>query len=466
MPRACRTRSRSRRRELSFDKILIANRGEIALRVVRACRELGIASVVVYSEADSHSLPVHLADEAICIGPPSPRESYLNIPAIISAALISGAQAIHPGYGFLAEDFDFAEVCKEHGLVFVGPPPEVLARFHDKSDTRRAMRGIGLPVVPGSEATLRTASEALRVAEAIGYPVMLKARAGGGGRGMRKVVNPGELQRLWDQARAEAKSAFGDDGIYIERNLESVRHIEAQVLVDDRATAVCLGERDCSIQRRHQKMLEEAPSPTLSEELRRAIAQAATEAASQLGYRGVGTFEFLVDRSGNFYFIEVNARLQVEHTITEAITGIDLVKEQIRLAAREPLSFSPEQIWISGHAIECRINAEDPANNFAPAAGTVGTYLPPSGPGIRVDSHLFSGYEVPPYYDSLLAKVVSWGRDRAEAIARMRRALDELTITGIPTNISFHKQVLSSEIFKSGQVTTHLLDTLGIEAIA
>ena len=446
--------------------MLIANRGEIALRVVRACRELGIASVVVYSEADAHSLPVHLADEAICIGGPAPRDSYLNIPAIISAALISGAQAIHPGYGFLSEDFDFAEICKEHGLEFIGPPPEVLQRFHDKSETRQALRDIGVPVVPGSEGPLRTASEALRVAEAIGYPVMLKARAGGGGRGMRRVSSPAELQRMWEQARAEAKSSFGDDGIYLERNLEGVRHIEAQILVDDAGTAVCLGERDCSIQRRHQKILEEAPSPTLSEELRRSIARTATDAAAELGYRGVGTFEFLVDRAGSYYFIEVNARLQVEHTITEMITGVDLVKEQIRLATGEPLSFSPEQVWINGHAIECRINAEDPANNFAPMAGTVQSYLAPSGPGVRVDSHLFSGYEVPPYYDSLLAKLIAWGRDRAESIARMRRALDELTITGIVTNVAFHKRVLGSEIFRNGEVTTHLLDTLGVEAIA
>ena len=433
---------------------------------MRACRELGIASVVVYSEADAHSLPVHLADEAICIGAPAPRDSYLNIPAIISAALISGAQAVHPGYGFLSEDFDFAEVCKEHGLVFIGPPPEVLQRFHDKAETRAALRDIGVPVVPGSEGPLRTASEALRVAEAIGYPVMLKARAGGGGRGMRRVGSPSELQRMWDQARAEAKSSFGDDGVYLEKNLEGVRHIEAQIVVDDTGTAVCLGERDCSIQRRHQKIIEEAPSPTLSEELRRSIAQTATDAAAELGYRGVGTFEFLVDRAGNHYFIEVNARLQVEHTITEMITGIDLVKEQVRLATGEPLSFSPEQVWINGHAIECRINAEDPANNFAPMAGTVQSYLAPSGPGIRIDSHLFSGYEVPPYYDSLLAKLVAWGRDRAESIARMQRALDELTITGIVTNVAFHKRVMSSDIFRSGEVTTHLLDTLGVEAIA
>jgi len=422
--------------------------------------------VVVYSEADAHSLPVHLADEAICVGPASSRESYLNIPAIISAALISGAQAIHPGYGFLSESADFSEVCREHGLVFIGPPPEVLARFHDKAATRAAMKRIGLPVVPGSDGPVRTLSEALRVAEVIGYPVMLKARAGGGGRGMRKSGSAKDLQRMWDQARAEAKASFGDEGIYIERNLEGVRHVEAQVLVDGHSNAVCLGERECSIQRRHQKMIEEAPSASIGLELRGRIAEMAVDAAVRFGYRNVGTFEFLVDAQGEPYFIEVNARIQVEHTVTEMVTGVDLVKEQIAIAAGERLSLSQEQVWVNGHAIECRINAEDPANGFQPSAGVLASFLPPSGPGIRVDTHCFQGYEVPPYYDSLLAKVIAWGRDRPEAVARMQRALDEFTVVGVLTNISAHKKILASDLFREGKVTTHLIDTVGVEALA
>ena len=412
---------------LSFDKVLIANRGEIALRVIRACRELGIQTVLVYSEADAHSLPVHVADEAICVGPASARDSYLNIPAIISAALISGAQAIHPGYGFLSENADFSEVCREHGLVFIGPPPEVLSRFHDKSATRTLMRQFGLPIVPGSEGPVRTLSEALRI--------------------------------------AEAKASFGDEGVYLEQNLEGVRHIEAQVLADEHGGAICLGERECSIQRRNQKMIEEAPSASIGLELQHKIARLAVDAALRSGYRNVGTFEFLVDRDDRLYFIEVNARIQVEHTVTEMVTGVDIVKEQIALASGERLSFSEEQIWVNGHAIECRINAEDPAADFAPSAGLLDTYLAPSGPGIRVDSHCFQGYEVPPYYDSLLAKVIAWGRDRTESVARMQRALDEFTIVGVTTNIGAHKKILASELFREGRVTTHLIDTVGVEAL-
>jgi len=421
--------------------------------------------VVVYSEADAHSLPVHLADEAICIGPASARESYLNIPSIMSAALISGAQAIHPGYGFLSENADFAEVCKEHGLVFIGPPPEILRRFHDKVATRVAMKKLGLPVIPGSDGPVKTMAEALRIAEAVGYPIMLKARSGGGGRGMRKVAAPQELQKLWDQASTEAKASFGDAGLYVERCLEGVRHVEAQIAVDEYGSGICLGERECSIQRRNQKMIEEAPSASISEELRQEIARRATEAAVRCGYRNVGTFEFLVDARGEFYFIEVNSRIQVEHTVTEMTTGIDLVKEQIALASGQPLSFSEEQIWISGHAIECRINAEDSEQNFAPSTGVLTTWLQPGGPGIRIDTHCFQGYEVPPYYDSLLAKVIAWGRDRAEAVTRMQRALDEFTIVGVTTNIPAHKKILASELFRSGQVTTHLIDTVGVDAL-
>jgi acetyl-CoA carboxylase biotin carboxylase subunit len=422
--------------------------------------------VVVYSEADAHSLPVHLADEAICIGPASARESYLNIPSIMSAALISGAQAIHPGYGFLSENADFAEVCKEHGLVFIGPPPEVLRRFHDKVATRVAMKKLGLPVIPGSDGPVKTMAEALRIAEAVGYPIMLKARSGGGGRGMRKVTAPQELQKLWDQASTEAKASFGDAGLYIERCLEGVRHVEAQIAVDEYGAGICLGERECSIQRRNQKMIEEAPSASISEELRQEIARRATDAAVRFGYRNVGTFEFLVDARGEFYFIEVNSRIQVEHTVTEMTTGIDLVKEQIALASGQPLSFSEEQIWVSGHAIECRINAEDSEQNFAPSTGVLTTWLQPGGPGIRIDTHCFQGYEVPPYYDSLLAKLIAWGRDRAEAVTRMQRALDEFTIVGVTTNIPAHKKILASELFRSGQVTTHLIDTVGVDALS
>ena len=422
--------------------------------------------MLVYSEADAHSLPVHLADEAICVGPASSRESYLNIPSIMSAALISGAQAIHPGYGFLAENADFAEVCKEHGLVFIGPPPEILRRFHDKVATRVAMKKLGLPVIPGSDGPVKTMAEALRIAEAVGYPVMLKARSGGGGRGMRKVTAPQELQRLWEQASSEAKASFGDAGLYVERCLEGVRHVEAQIAVDEYGSGICLGERECSIQRRNQKMIEEAPSASISEELRQEIARRAVDAAVRCGYRNVGTFEFLVDARGEFYFIEVNSRIQVEHTVTEMTTGIDLVKEQIALASGQPLSFSEEQIWVSGHAIECRINAEDSEQNFAPSTGVLTTWLTPGGPGIRIDTHCFQGYEVPPYYDSLLAKVIAWGRDRAEAVTRMQRALDEFTIVGVTTNIPAHKKILASELFRSGQVTTHLIDTVGVDALS
>ena len=446
---------------MSFDKILIANRGEIALRVIRACRELGIQTVVVYSEADAHSLPVHLADEAICIGPASSRESYLNIPSIMSAALISGAQAIHPGYGFLAENADFAEVCKEHGLVFIGPPPEILRQFHDKVATRVAMRKLGLPVIPGSDGPVKGMAEALRIAEAVGYPIMLKARSGGGGRGMRKVTAPNDLQRLWDQASTEAKASFGDAGLYVERCLEGVRHVEAQIAVDEYGSGICLGERECSIQRRNQKMIEEAPSASISEELRQVIARRATDAAVRCGYRNVGTFEFLVDAAGEFYFIEVNSRIQVEHTVTEMTTGIDLVKEQIALASGQPLSFSEEQIWISGHAIECRINAEDSEQNFAPSTGVLTTWLQPGGPGIRIDTHCFQGYEVPPYYDSLLGKLIVWGPDRPTAIARSRAALEELLVDGVTTNIDIHRALLENETFLEGRMTTNLLDRVG-----
>jgi len=447
-------------------KVLIANRGEIAVRIIRACRELGITAVAVYSEADRAALHVRLADQAYLLGPAAPAESYLHAERILDVARRSGAQAIHPGYGFLSESAEFAEVGRDDGLTFIGPPPEVLALFHDKSETRAMMKKLGLPVIPGSDGPVRTVAEALRIAEAIGYPVMLKAKAGGGGRGMRKATSPAELQRLWEQARSEAKASFGDEAVYLERCLEGVRHVEAQIAVDEYGAGICLGERECSIQRRNQKFIEEAPSASISEQLRQEIAQRAVAAAVKCGYRNVGTFEFLVDAEGRYYFIEVNSRIQVEHTITEVTTGIDLVKEQIALASGQPLSFSEEQIWVRGHAIECRINAEDSEQNFAPSTGVLTTWLPPGGPGIRVDTHCFQGYEVPPYYDSLLAKVIAWGRDRAEAVARMQRALDEFTVVGVTTNIPAHKKILASDLFRAGQVTTHLIDTVGVDALA
>ena len=448
-------------------KLLVANRGEIAIRVFRSAHELGIRTVAIYSHEDRFAMHRLKADEAYQIGKAGePIRSYLNIEAIIALAQEKAVDAIHPGYGFLSENADFSEVCKEHGLAFIGPPPDVLARFHDKAATRMAMKQIGVPVISGSDGPVRGVAEALRIAEAIGYPVMLKAKAGGGGRGMRKATSPSELQRLWPQAASEAKASFGDDGIYVERCLEGVRHVEAQIAVDESGRGICLGERECSIQRRNQKMIEEAPSASIGESLRQEIAKLAVDAAVRFGYRNVGTFEFLVDSQNRPYFIEVNSRIQVEHTVTEVTTGMDLVKEQIALASGELLSFSEEQIWVSGHAIECRVNAEDAEANFAPSTGVLTTWLAPGGPGIRVDSHCFQGYEVPPYYDSLLAKVIAWGRDRAEAVARMQRALDEFTIVGVTTNIPAHKKILASELFRAGQVTTHLIDTVGVDALA
>jgi acetyl-CoA carboxylase biotin carboxylase subunit len=447
-----------------FRKILIANRGEIALRILRACRSLGVEAVVAYSEADRESLPVQLADEAICIGPADAKRSYLSAPAVISAAIVTGSDAIHPGYGFLSEDETFAEVVRAHDLVFIGPPSEVLERFASKEATRRLLAAHGLPTIPGSDGMLRDDMHALDEGARLGYPVLIKPSAGGGGKGMRMVRTPRELEAALNVCRSEARAAFGDDSLYLEKWLDENRHVEVQVAVDRFGHGVHLGERDCSVQRRHQKILEEAPTPALSAAARAELADRAIRAVVAAGYENVGTLEFLVDADGNFYFIEINCRIQVEHPVTEALTGIDLVATQIRIAAGEPLGFSQVDVSFRGHAIEFRINAEDPAADFRPAAGVVERYLAPGGPGIRIDSHLYAGYEVPPFYDSLLGKLIVWGPTREIAIARSRVALDELLVEGIVTNVPIHQALLGSEPFLEGRVTTNMLDRLGSAA--
>ena len=437
-----------------FSKVLIANRGEIALRVVRACRELGIASVVTYSEPDRESLAVALADEAVCIGPAGSDKSYLNIPNVVSAALVSGADAIHPGYGFLSENAYLAEVCGQIGLSFIGPPISAIERFGDKVAARQLMKRAGVPIVPGSEGPLSSLDQARAVADEISYPVLLKAVAGGGGRGMRIVRDETDLEQAFPIVQLEAQAHFSYGAVYLERLIEGARHIEIQFAADRSKNVVHLGERECSIQRRHQKILEEAPSPAVDPELRRRMGEAAVMGARAADYQSVGTMEFLLDGAGDFYFIETNCRIQVEHPITEQITGIDLLKEQIRIAAGEPLSFRQEDISWNGHAIECRVNAEDPNRDFAPDAGLIDTWLAPGGPGVRVDTHLYPGYTMPPYYDSLLAKVIAWGQNRREAIERMRRALRECRVAGVKTNIPFHLQTLEDPIFLAGEATT------------
>ncbi len=447
-----------------FRKILIANRGEIALRILRACRVLGIEAVVAYSEADRDSLAVQLADEAICIGPADAKRSYLSAPAVISAAMITGCDAIHPGYGFLSEDDGFAEVVAAHGLTFIGPPAAVLERFASKAGTRELFAGHGLPTIPGSEGMLRDEMHALGEAERIGYPVLIKPSAGGGGKGMRMVRTPRELEGVLRVCRSEAKAAFGDDSLYLEKWLDENRHVEIQVVVDKYGHGVHLGERDCSVQRRHQKIIEEAPTPALPPSSRTELAERAIKAAVAAGYENLGTLEFLVDASGAFYFIEINCRIQVEHPVTEMLTGIDMVATQIRIAAGEPLGFSQPDVTFTGHAIEFRINAEDPTNDFRPGAGVVERYHAPGGPGVRMDSHLYSGYDVPPFYDSLLGKLVVWGPDRTTAIARSRVALDELVVDGLATNIAIHQAMLLNETFLGGRMTTNLLDRVGSAA--
>ncbi len=447
-----------------FKKILIANRGEIALRILRACRTLGVDAVVAYSEADRESLPVQLADEAICIGPADARRSYLSAPAVISAAIVTGCDAIHPGYGFLSEDEGFAEVVRAHDLTFIGPPANVLERFASKESTRRLLGSLGLPTIPGSNGILRDDAHALEEGEQVGYPLLIKPAAGGGGKGMRMVRTPRELEAALNVCRSEARAAFGDDSLYLERWLDETRHVEVQVAVDRYGRGIHLGERDCSVQRRHQKILEEGPTPALSIEARNELCTRAVRAVVSAGYENVGTLEFLVDQDGSFYFIEINCRIQVEHPVTEMLTGIDMVVMQIRIATGEPLGFSQSDVVTRGHAIEFRINAEDPEREFRPAAGVVERYLAPGGPGVRMDSHLFAGYEVPPYYDSLLGKLIVWGPTRQAAIERGRVALGELMVEGIVTNVPIHQAMLASEAFLEGRFTTNLLDRVGSSA--
>src|SRR5438105_8104857 len=413
-----------------FHKILIANRGEIALRIIRTCRELGIRSVLAHSKADAHSLPMRLADETICVGPDSARESYLNIPAIISAAAVTDSEAIHPGYGFLAENPAFAEVCRACSITFIGPSPEAIRLMGDKAQARQIAMQAGVPVIPGSEVALKGSAEALEVADRIGYPIMFKAAAGGGGRGMRIVRERGEVVQAFAACQSEAGAAFGNSEIYCEKFVENARHVEVQVLGDRNGIRVHLGERDCSVQRRHQKLIEESPAPHLRPETRAGLQKAALTVAGAVNYVNAGTVEFLVDADETFYFIEMNTRIQVEHPVTEMITGLDLIAAQIRIAGGEPLGYRQDAVRFDGHAIECRINAEDP-DTFAPSAGRVTAWLPPGGFGVRVDSHMMVPYSVPPFYDSLIAKIIVHGRDRAEAIERMRRALGEMVVEGV-----------------------------------
>ncbi len=440
-----------------FRKLLIANRGEIAVRVIRACRELGVRTVAVYSEADRHALHVRLADEAFCIGPPPAVDSYLNIPNIMSTAELLGVDAIHPGYGFLAENPHFSEICQDVNVTFVGPSPETIAIMGNKAAARQRMKTAGVPVIAGSEGPVRNEGEAIEVARSIGFPLIVKAAAGGGGRGMRIVHTREDLRRALQTAQAEAEAAFGNGEVYLEKYVEEPRHIEIQVLADTHHGVLHLGARDCSIQRRHQKLLEESPPPGLRERFIGALGKAAVRAAHAINYTGAGTIEFLVDRDGRFFFMEMNTRIQVEHPVTEMITGIDIVKMQIKVAAKEKLGINQGDVEYRGHAIECRVNAEDPRQDFRPSPGTLSAFVPPGGPGVRVDTHAFAGYTVPPYYDSLLAKVVVWGADRGEAITRMRRALMEFEIGGVPTTIPFHLMVLDNAFFRRGEVYTNFV---------
>jgi len=440
-----------------FNKVLVANRGEIAVRIIRALKELSIPSVAVYSEADRNSLHVRLADEAYCIGPASASQSYLNIPSIMSVAEVSGADAIHPGYGFLAENAHFAEVCESSGVKFIGPTSEVIALMGDKAKARETMIRNGIPVVPGTEHDLDDIDKTLELAEEIGYPVIIKAAAGGGGKGMRIAQNPRELRKSIQTARTEAKAAFGNEAVYLEKYVEEPRHIEFQILADEHGNVIHLGERDCSIQRRHQKILEEAPSPALAEDLRKKMGKAAVKVARAVSYTNAGTVEFLLDQEDNHYFIEMNTRIQVEHPITEMVTGIDLIKEQIMVAAGAELGYKQEDIRIEGVALECRINAEDPDKSFIPSPGKLEEYILPGGPGVRVDSGVYPGYYIPPYYDSMVAKLIVWESNREDALLRMERALNEFYVSGVKTTIPFHIKILNNAYFRKGDYHTNFI---------
>jgi len=440
------------------EKVLIANRGEIALRIVRSCRELGIATVAVFSTVDKKALHVQLADEAVCVGDSLSNKSYLNIPNILAAATSRGVDAIHPGYGFLAENDKFAEMCNDHGIVFIGPSPKAIRSMGDKSTAKETMEAVGVPTVPGSKGLLSNVDEAYKLADDIGYPVIIKATAGGGGRGMRLVESSNDLEKMFKAAQGEAEAAFGNDGLYMEKFIKKPRHVEIQILADRSGNVVHLGERDCSVQRRHQKLLEESPSPAINTELRKKMGNAAIAAAKSIGYEGAGTVEFLVDDDDNFYFMEMNTRIQVEHPVTEMVTGVDLIAEQIKIASGAKLEFNQDDIHLNGHAIECRINAEDPSHNFRPSPGKITGWLPPGGPGVRVDSHVYTGYEIPPFYDSLIGKLIVWGKDRNTAIKRMNRALNECAVTGIPTTINFHLTLLNKSKFKQGKIHTKYVE--------
>lgn len=441
-----------------FQRLLIANRGEIALRVIRACRELGIETVAVYSEVDEDALHLRFADETICIGPANSAQSYLDIPRIIAAAEIANVDAIHPGYGFLAENPRFAEVCRSCKIGFVGPSPETMEMMGDKARAREVAMEAGVPVVPGSEGVIDDVEEAAKIAEGIGYPVMIKAVAGGGGRGMRVAHSEISFRKGFLAARAEAEAAFKNGDVYVEKFVERPRHVEIQILADSHGNIVHLGERDCSIQRRHQKLIEEAPSPVVDDDLRERMGEAAIRLAKASNYVNAATVEFLVDRDLNFYFMEMNTRVQVEHPVTELVTGIDIVREQLRIAGGAELGYTQDDITIEGHAIECRVNAEDPSHGFRPSPGRVGLWVPPGGPGVRVDSQLFSGYRIPPNYDSMVAKVLTSGRDREEAMTRMQRALGETVVEGIATTIPLHLRILQHGDFRRGDVDTGFLD--------
>jgi len=440
------------------EKVLIANRGEIALRIIRSCRELGIATVAVYSTVDKNALHVQLADEAVCVGDSLSNKSYLNIPNILAAATSRGVDAIHPGYGFLAENDKFAEMCNDHGIIFIGPSPSSIRQMGDKSTAKETMERVGVPTVPGSKGLLLDVKEAFTLADKIGYPVIIKATAGGGGRGMRLVESPDKLEKMFKAAQGEAEAAFGNDGLYMEKFIKKPRHVEVQILADRSGNVIHLGERDCSVQRRHQKLLEESPSPAINSNLREKMGKAAIAAAQSIKYEGAGTVEFLVDEDEQFYFMEMNTRIQVEHPVTEMVTGVDLIAEQIKIAGGNNLDFNQEEIQLNGHAIECRINAEDPSHNFRPSPGKITGWLPPGGPGVRVDSHVYTGYEIPPFYDSLIGKLIVWGKDRNAAIKRMNRALNECAVTGIPTTINFHLTLLNKSKFKEGKIHTKYVE--------